>query len=127
MYKITYDNLTNIYEIVNTNCFKEEKILTDLNKHKLFINDVFNFDKETNKCTIKHSNTRINKNIPAILLLDKTYGRIKETLYRCICDDKRLPNFLIPYEKPYNFNKNVKNCILRLNLIIGIKKYLMEK
>lgn len=115
MYKITYDNLTNIYEIVNTNCFKKENILTDLNKHKLFINDVFDFNEETNKCIIKHSNTRINKNIPAILLLDKTYGRIKKKLlYRCICDDKRLPNFLIPYEKPYNFNKNVKKLYITI-------------
>jgi exoribonuclease R len=48
------------------------------------------------------------KYMPGILVLSgKTYGRYKDKLlYKCIPDDKRLPDFLIPHNnKTHTFNK----------------------
>ena len=44
-------------------------------QHKLFTNDVFNFNNDT--VEIEHSSTRNNINITAVLILadNKTYGR----------------------------------------------------
>lgn len=52
--------------------------------------------------------------ISGILILDdnKTYGRTenkKRLLYRCIPDDRDLPNYLVPYDLKLGFSKDLKN------------------
>lgn len=79
-------------------------------KHKLFDQDIF--DAKEDRVTIVHSCVRSMKNIPGVLVLegDKTYGkRNRKFLYRCIPDDKRLPEFLIRYSKKMGFSKKNYN------------------
>ena len=59
--------------------------------------------------------------IPGVLVLNgnKTYGKIKKRfLYKCIPDDRRIPEFLIPYTIKSNFNKVNKN-IYHLTVIVS--------
>lgn len=79
---------------------------------KLFSNDVFSFENNTN-VNIIHSTIRCGSPMPGVLILsdNKTYGKFgKKMLYKCIPDDKRLPYFLVPYVmKNVGFSKNFKN------------------
>jgi hypothetical protein len=102
-------------------------------EHKLFTNDVFTYNK--GKVEIVHSSTRINENIPAVLILadNKTYGRENKLvdgqtytlnkaklhagrlLYKCIPDDTRIPVFLVPYEiKQMGFSKVFNNLYVTI-------------
>ena len=68
--------------------------------HKLFSNDLFEYDDTNNSINVLHSTIKMCDNIPGVLLLNgnKTFGRYKnKLLYKCIPDDKRLPVFLCPY------------------------------
>jgi exoribonuclease R len=123
-YKINIDNRNyanwTIYNAVTLDPVKNSEMIFDLipEKEKLFSNDVFIFS-ENNSIKIIHSSTRINENIPAVLILadQKTYGRKKSTnkqksrlLYKCIPDDTRIPTFLVPYEiKDLGFTKVLQN------------------
>lgn len=74
-----------------------EKIDINPEKEKLFSSDVFEY--ENNKTKILHSSVRSMPYIPGIIVLkgDKRYGKYKEKyLYKCIPDDKRFPEFLLP-------------------------------
>jgi len=102
-------------------------------QHKLFTNDVFNFNNDT--VEIEHSSTRNNINITAVLILadNKTYGReckldnekntdngkmkkMGKLLYKCIPDDIRIPIFLVPYEiKQLGFSKVFTNIYVTIN------------
>jgi exoribonuclease R len=83
---------------------------------KLFTNDVFTYDGTY--VNIIHSTIRQTDNIPATLILagNKTYGRKKKLLYKCIPDDKRIPVFLVPYEM-----KNVGFSKVFINTYVTIK------
>ena len=74
---------------------------------RLFNNDVFTYDISNEKIKIIQSETRNNKNIPGILILNKTFGKYKNKyLYQCVPNDKLLPIFLIPYvDKTNGFSK----------------------
>ena len=79
-------------------------------EHKLFNHDVFSINSEN--ISIEHSVIRSIPGIQGVLVLegDKTYGKIKKKfLYRCIPDDRRLPEFLIPYKPKIVFNKKMHN------------------
>ena len=79
---------------------------------KLLNGDRFDFS-EDGSINISYSIIKNMKRIPGVLLLDKnqTYGRHnKRLLYRCIPDDKRMPEFLVPYEdKSKSFSKQKFN------------------
>ena len=78
--------------------------------HRLFSGDIIN-----DKYEIIYSTIRNDKNIPGILLLvGKTYGRTQNGksrfYYKCVPHDKRLPSFLVPYERQaLGFAKTVTN------------------
>lgn len=79
-------------------------------KSKLFNNDIFTFDG--NNVKILHSVIRKSKFISGVLVLknNKTYGKFKNKyFYKCIPDDKRIPEFLIPYKPHIKFLKNQVN------------------
>jgi exoribonuclease R len=91
-------------------------------EHKLVNNDVFTYNDK--QVVIIHSSTRLNENIPAVLLLDgnKTYGRDDTTkkegrlLYKCVPDDVRIPAFLVPYEiKTQGFSKVLTNLYVTIS------------
>ena len=77
---------------------------------KLFSSDIFEINDD--KINILHSSVRSMPSIPGVLILkgNKTFGKIKDKyLYRCIPDDRRFPEFVIPYSVKLGFNKNIDN------------------
>ena len=122
LYKINIDNRNyGSWSIFNATTL-EPITLDEFNpaEHKLFTNDVFTYNKQ--KVEIIHSSTRINENIPAVLILDdnKTYGRENKVkgrlLYKCIPDDTRIPIFLVPYEiKQMGFSKVFTNLYVTIH------------
>ena len=84
-------------------------------KQKLFHNDVFEYSDSLSsfaKVNVITSSIRNITNIPGVLKLNgDTYGRIKNKyIYKCIPDDRRLPTFLIPYDKKdIGFSKILEN------------------
>ena len=82
IYKIHIDNRNYCSWTVHNADTLEQIELSTLNpaKEKLFSNDVFTFSENT--VTIVHSSTRVNENIPCVLILEgnKTYGREKKSI-----------------------------------------------
>ena len=109
MYKFTtHENNYNSFSIIETTTFQPIVISINPFDLKLFNNDTFNLPKE-----IIHSPIRLNKYITGILVFNKTYGKEgKKFLYLCEPDDKRIPHFLIPYNIPVTFEKNIKNLYI---------------
>ena len=118
MYKIIiHNNRYSDYEIVNSSSFEpiNEFEINPL-KEKMFNND--NFDYHNNKVIFKHSMTRCSKYIAGVLDITKTHGKIKKKyLYKCNPDDKRLPSFLIPYEKKYSFQKHISKLYITFEFL----------
>lgn len=102
------------YSFVDSQKLTPVEIDLDPSKHKLFNQDVF--EVENGKfVNIAHSSVRSMKNIPGVLVLEgnKIYGKRKgKNLYRCVPDDKRMPEFLISYSLKISYNKNIKNKYL---------------
>ena len=100
IWNLYHDSTLEKIENVNINPIKE----------KLFHNDIFTFDGSNVKLlqsTIRKTNT-----ISGVLVLknNKTFGKFKNKyFYRCIPDDKRIPEFLIPYKPQIKFLKNQVN------------------
>ncbi len=137
LYKIHVNNRNySSWEIYETTNFQKVDLSFELDpfKNKLFSNDIFCIKE--NKIEIIHSTIRSEKSfIPGVLILNKTYGKIKnKSLYKCIPDDTRLLPFLIPYEiKHVGFSKVLINLYVTfsytnwnekhpngiLNLVIG--------
>ena len=106
------DRHYNEFEIVDSaTSVPAEGIDVDPVKSKLFNQDMFRI--EDNKTIILHSSIRSMPNIPAILVLEgnKRFGKTKKGcfLYRCIPDDRRFPEFLVPYTLKLGFSKNLYN------------------
>lgn len=109
-YKIRVDNRNyetwDLYDVKNME--KIEKTIDPI-KEKLFHDDIFTFDG--NNVKILESSIRKSK-IAGVLVLknNKTFGKFKNKyLYRCIPDDKSIPEFLIPYKPHIKFLKNQVN------------------
>ena len=95
-----------------------EKINIEPVSVKLFSSDVFEINNDNIK--ILHSSVRSMQTIPGILVLNnnKSYGKYKDKyLYKCIPDDKRLPEFIVPYNLKLGFSKNIDNKYIVLSLI----------
>lgn len=88
----------------------DNKELTTINPA---IERLFHGDIVDDKCKVlTPSPIRTEKNIPCILdFRGSTYGRAKDKLlYRCIPDDKTIPQFIVPYEqKQVGFDKHKTN------------------
>jgi len=120
------------WEVFDTNKFN--KVNVDINpiESKLFSNDVFTINDD-NTVNIIHSSIRCGPPMPAVIVLagNKTYGRQNKIteghkkradiaggklLYKCIPDDMRLPEFLVPYEmKNVSFSKVFQNLYVTIN------------
>lgn len=75
---------------------------------KLFNGDVVRM-KNIEEFVLHESPVR-DASLAGVLVVDKTYGRSgRRLLYRCIPDNHLLPSFLLPYDIPASFYKNVKN------------------
>ena len=100
------------YEIVDSSTsIPAEGLHVGPVQSKLFNQDIFTLEKGI--VTIVHSTIRAMQSIPAILALEdnKTFGKTKKgrTLYRCIPDDRRFPEFLVPYTIKLAFSKKMYN------------------
>lgn len=84
-------------------------------KGKLFNQDTFTYT-EDGTVTLIHSSVREMPMIPGVIILDKQYGNYKDKyLYKLCPDDKRLPDFLVPYKvKKMGFQKNQKNIYVTM-------------
>lgn len=100
------------YNIKNSLTNEEIETGIDPIKNNLFDQDVFKIN-EKGEAEIYHSPLRSMQNIPAILVLegDRIYGKTNKgrPLYRCIPDDRRIPEFLVPYTMKSSFNKKKYN------------------
>ena len=114
-YKINVDNRNyetwDLYDVKTMEKIekKEKKENISPIKYKLFHDDIFTFDG--NNVKILESSIRKSK-IAGVLVLknNKTFGKFKNKyLYRCIPDDKSIPEFLIPYKPHIKFLKNQVN------------------
>lgn len=98
----------NLFDALSLN--EIEKIPINPASNKLFSSDIFEMIED--KVNILHSSVRCMPSIPGILVLkgNKTYGRMKDKfLYKCIPDDRRFPEFLMPYNVKLGFSKNIDN------------------
>ncbi len=98
------------YDVVNASTLTIVEVKVDPIKNKLFNHDVFELNN--GKVKMQHSTIRVTPNMPGVLVLDtkKVYGKIKNKfLYKLVPDDKRLPEFLVPYTNRIEFNKKVVN------------------
>ena len=113
-YKIyVSDRHYNEYIIYNAQTMKRLEEYPELNplRDKLLNCDIFTIS-ENKKAKIIHSPNRESQFISGVLVLqgNKTYGKFKNKyFYRCIPDDKRLPEFLIPYKVKVSFRKHQVN------------------
>lgn len=129
MFKINIDNRNyETWTIYKTTTLEPIELTIKPLENKLLNGDVFDYDNEL--CSIVHSSIRIIENIPAVLVLNnnKTYGRTKgikgKLLYKCVPDDYRLPEFLIPYEiKQMGFSKVFNNLYVTISFIEWIDKH----
>ena len=114
MYKfILEDKYYKTFQVVDTETFQQLDMFQtiDITKSKLFSNDTFNF--ENNVFSVVHSHVRSHEDIPGVLDMNTTHGKHKDKfLYICKPDDKRIPNFLVPYKQPYAFDKSVKKIYI---------------
>jgi hypothetical protein len=111
---IVEDSIYSTWEIFNAEDYSKcDSIIINPFSLKLFSNDVFSFENNSNNIIIVHSIIRCGTSIPGVLILadNKTYGKIgNKSLYKCIPDDTRLPYFLIPYNlKNVKFSKAFQN------------------
>ena len=106
------DRHYNDYEIVySSTSIPAKGIDIDPVKSKLFNQDIFRMENE--QPILLHSSLRSMPNIPAILVLEgnKRFGKNAKGrfLYRCIPDDRRFPEFLVPYTLKLGFSKRLYN------------------
>ena len=124
------------WEIFDTTKFDKVDINIQPFENKLFSNDIFQLDNQNN-ISIIHSSIRNVVSIPGVLILNgnKTYGRENKTnskqgklLYKCIPDDVRIPEFLVPYElKNIGFSKVFQNMYVTFNFSEWTDKHPMGK
>ena len=132
-YKINIDDSDySSWEVFDSVDFRKcPDIIIDPIQLKLFSNDVFSFENNSdnhnnnnNTIQIIHSSIRCGSPMPGVLILadNRTYGscnnnnkknkstKNNKMLYKCIPDDRRLPYFLVPYEiKNIGLSKVYKN------------------
>ena len=126
-YKIyVSDRNYNEYVIYNAKTMKKMESHQVVNplKLKLLNCDIFTILEDNLKMV--HSPIRESKYISGVLVLqgNKTYGKFKNKYYyRCIPDDKRLPEFLIPYKVNVQFRKHQINKYVVFKFISWKKKH----
>ena len=111
-YKIhVLDRKYSKWELYNSATLDLEKEDIDPVKNKLFNHDVFSIID--GKISIDHSVIRSVPSIQGVLVLEgcRSYGRASRDrfYYRCIPDDRRLPEFLVPYKLKIEFSKTNTN------------------
>uniref|UniRef100_A0A6C0KJG9 RNB domain-containing protein n=1 Tax=viral metagenome TaxID=1070528 RepID=A0A6C0KJG9_9ZZZZ len=108
---IVDDRKYKVWKIINYLNFEDvDNPEIDPYKTKLFNQDVFNMNGT--EIHIKHSTVRNTDMLLGVLVLDTktTYGKVDNKFYyQCIPDDRRLPVFLITYNKKEKFSKKAIN------------------
>ena len=97
------------YSFANSFSHNTEICDVDVKKYHLLNHDIFTYNEGT--VNILHSTVR-ESIIPGVLVLSKNIkmGAYKDKfLYRCIPDDKRIPEFIVPYKLKKAFSKKHEN------------------
>ena len=106
---IANDRNYNNYKFINSFTHNIENCDVDVKKNKLLNHDIFTYIDGT--VNILHSTIR-ESIIPGVIVLEKNIkmGAYKDRfLYRCIPDDKRLPEFIVPFKLKKEFSKKYEN------------------
>lgn len=85
-----------IWELKGDSCQNSEELDICPIKEKMLVGDNITDDRNI----LKNSPYRTNDDIPGILIYNsKSYGRCKnKLLYKCIPNDRKLPEFIAPYK-----------------------------
>lgn len=86
------------FVVVDANEGTDVDVDIDPVRERLFDGD--EFDLDDGKALLRRSPARESGPLPGVLVLDgsRTYGKLKDKfLYRCIPDDRRIPDFVVPY------------------------------
>ena len=116
----------NEYDIYDSHTMKK---LVNPPKINPIVSKIMNgdiFEIKNNDIGLIHSPIRKAKFISGVLVLsgNKTYGKYKNKyFYRCIPDDKRLPEFLIPYKVQIKFRKKQDNKYVVFKFLSWRKKH----
>ena len=118
-YKISVsDRNYNKYEYLDSKTLKKVEPQPPINplQYNLFNQDIIEYSD--NNCKIVHSSIRSTK-LSGVLVLEDNIrhgsignNRNMKYLYKCIPDDKRLPEFLIPYKIKLAFHKKIENIYI---------------
>ena len=118
-YKISVsDRNYNKYEYLDSKTLKKVDPQPPINplQYNLFNQDIIEYSD--NNCKIVHSSIRSTK-LSGVLVLEDNIrhgsignNRNMKYLYKCIPDDKRLPEFLIPYKIKLAFHKKIENIYI---------------
>jgi len=111
------DNKYNKYHFIDNKTLKKPEIQPEINPldNNLFNHDIIEYTKNT--CTLLHSTVR-SSILPGVLVLENNirYGahetKKHRYFYKCIPDDKRLPEFLVPYNLKVCFSKKIENIYI---------------
>ena len=93
-------------------------------ENKLLCGDIFKI--VDGRAVTIHSTLKNTKHISGVLVLNTkiTYGKFKNKhLYKCIPDDKRLPEFVIAYKPQIKFNKKMNNKYITFRFLHWRKKH----
>jgi exoribonuclease R len=95
-------------------------------KEKLINGDIFKLVNDKPK--VVHSTIKKLKHISGVMVLNgnKSYGKFKnKMLYRCVPDDKRLPEFVVPYKPQLKFKKKMVNRYITFRFLHWNNKHPM--
>lgn len=115
-----------VYDATTMELLKNEELTFDPIKEKIINGDIFKIID--GKPKIVHSTIKKLKHISAVLVLNnnRTYGKFKnKMLYRCVPDDKRLPEFVVPYKPKITFNKKMINRYITFKYLSWKSKHPM--
>lgn len=115
-----------VYDATTMELLSSETFNFDPINEKLVNGDIFKIIND--KPIVIHSTIKKLKHISGVLVLNgnKSYGKFKnKMLYRCVPDDKRLPEFIVPYKPQLKFKKKMINRYITFRFLHWKNKHPM--
>ena len=116
----------NIYDATTMELLPKKDFDFNPVKEKLINGDIFKLVNDKPK--VVHSTIKKLKHISGVMVLNgnKSYGKFKnKMLYRCVPDDKRLPEFVVPYKPQLKFKKKMVNRYITFRFLHWNNKHPM--
>lgn len=115
-----------VYDATTMELLSPDKFNFNPINEKLINGDIFKIIN--NKPIVIHSTIKKLKHISGVLVLNgnKSYGKFKKKmLYRCVPDDKRFPEFIVPYKPQLKFKKKMVNRYVTFRFLHWNRKHPM--